>query len=537
MHVSPLSSTTHGVPVRLPFDSMSNDPSSHSVEEALFTTAKQSVVVLVAQMAAMGLGFVEKALLARYMGAKVVGQYAIVLTLLNLTGVLTVFGMHEGAVKYIPQFHSRGDEEKLGFAISDLLVFGSLSSTLVALGLVGGRKIVARRFFDSPDLVVPIVIAGVTLVPYTLKNIVVAIFQGFKNAAEAKVFGRAGIKCSMVVSIALLAWLDRHSTSWVVGAFLWSNVLSVCILLVRSRSWPLSFTTIVDKLASFFERTEEERETRRAIMTFSATLILVEIVTRLLTRVDILILGIFVASSEVGIYQIAVLVSTLVALIPVAFNSIFPSFISELIERESYDELQSLYSTLTKWAIVLEAPVIASLVLFREPILAFFGPEYTVGAMALVFVALSEFSNVLIGLNGPILKLGGYERLVLVNNSILAGLNIVLNIVLIPEYGIEGAAIATLVSMVSIGIVKVVEVWYLFGIFPYHRGFLHLAISFVALGGFLHVSAPFVDGVLDVAIVTILNGLVAIGTASLFADDFDRQFYERVRDSIWGSES
>ena len=87
-----------------------------------------------------------------------------------------------------------------------------------------------------------------------------------------------------------------------------------------------------------------------------------------------------------------------------------------------------------------------------------FGPNYIDSACVLVLLTTATFIQTAFGAAGPVLSMSGYTRLVLWNSLGAFILNLVLNIILIPKFGIMGAAWATLISMTALGLARIIEV-------------------------------------------------------------------------------
>lgn len=99
------------------------------------------------------------------------------------------------------------------------------------------------------------------------------------------------------------------------------------------------------------------------------------------------------------------------------------------------------------------------LLLFRRPILDFFGPEFSVGEMALMVLAVGQFFNAVCGPVGVVLQMTGKQKLFrnLVFWAFLC--NLILSLILVPIYGLKGAAISCAAGMSIWNIVGVYLVW------------------------------------------------------------------------------
>jgi O-antigen/teichoic acid export membrane protein len=129
--------------------------------------------------------------------------------------------------------------------------------------------------------------------------------------------------------------------------------------------------------------------------------------------------------------------------------------------------LDVMLKRVTYWNTSLAIPVFAVLLLLATPLMSIFGTEYARGATALAILAAGQLFNAATGPLGQVINMSGRPYLTLVNNAAVAGLNIVACVILIPRYGLTGAAIATTASITLVNLIKLVQVWVLFGINPF----------------------------------------------------------------------
>ena len=168
----------------------------------------------------------------------------------------------------------------------------------------------------------------------------------------------------------------------------------------------------------------------------------------LMSWVDSLMIGSFIGEHEVGVYNVAVKVALLTSFTLSAVNSIAAPKISRAFNNEKEVEFKNIVIQTTKTIFFSTIPIVFVIFLFPEFILNFFGEEFLVAKTALLILAFSQVLNAMSGSVGVILTMTGKEKVY--QNILLFALviNIILNLLLIPEYGIEGAAIASASSLI-----------------------------------------------------------------------------------------
>jgi O-antigen/teichoic acid export membrane protein len=100
-------------------------------------------------------------------------------------------------------------------------------------------------------------------------------------------------------------------------------------------------------------------------------------------------------------------------------------------------------------------------------VLAIFGPEFVIGVSSLVVLCIGRLFDTAVGSVGVVLRMTGHSRVVLVDSLLLLALSLALNGVLVPRYGILGAALAGSVCVVFVNGLKLIQIYRFLHIHPY----------------------------------------------------------------------
>ena len=166
-------------------------------------------------------------------------------------------------------------------------------------------------------------------------------------------------------------------------------------------------------------------------------------------QMDIVLLGVLKPASEVGIYRVAWQVSLPVMFALTAVNLVAGPHFARAYHAGARDQLQRLATWSARVAVAAALPTAAVLILFGRPLLAYvFGDEFAAGGTALALLCVGQLCNAVAGSVGTVLNMTGHERDTVIGVGIAAATNLVLNLILIPLLGIEGAALATMTSMI-----------------------------------------------------------------------------------------
>jgi O-antigen/teichoic acid export membrane protein len=196
--------------------------------------------------------------------------------------------------------------------------------------------------------------------------------------------------------------------------------------------------------------------------------------------------------------------------------------LSELHAENRSGELRRLYTVVTKWVFLGTLPLFMLFVLLPSEIISVtFGAKYAEAGLTLAILAVGFFSHTLVGPNENTLKSIGATRRVMYDNATAAGVNIVLNIVLVPTYGIVGAAVGTSVAYVVLNILYTYHAYELAGVQPFSAAMVKPGFGGVVLGIVVYIVAttlftvtPFllvgisaIYGILYVPLVLALGGI------------------------------
>ena len=165
-------------------------------------------------------------------------------------------------------------------------------------------------------------------------------------------------------------------------------------------------------------------------------------------NIDILLLGVLRNVEEVGLYRVVVQVSIFVTFGLSVVDMVMAPEFARLSGTGKFKELERVARLSAAATLALAAPVVVIFVLFGEELLSLaFGSSYGAGSAALAILALGQLVNALTGSVGLLLNMSGNERDTLRAGAAAVLVNVAMNLVLIPPFGLVGAAIATSLSL------------------------------------------------------------------------------------------
>jgi O-antigen/teichoic acid export membrane protein len=163
-------------------------------------------------------------------------------------------------------------------------------------------------------------------------------------------------------------------------------------------------------------------------------------------QMDRVMLGGMATAEDVGIYSIAARNAALVELFVLAINMSLAPYVAEQFAKQNLEQLQRLVTTVARLVLVCSAPAALLMIVLGPFLLGLFGATFVAGQSVLVLLVLAHLPSAFVGSAGLILSMTGHEKRAVAPVVASSFLNVALNLVLIPRYGMFGAAIAALVS-------------------------------------------------------------------------------------------
>jgi O-antigen/teichoic acid export membrane protein len=168
----------------------------------------------------------------------------------------------------------------------------------------------------------------------------------------------------------------------------------------------------------------------------------------LVSRTDLIMLGTLRGAHEAGVYVVASRAAELLVVIAMAATATAAPKIAMLYKQGDTGTLQRLLSAMGRRTLLLTVPPAILMVFLASPLLSvLYGSSYAEGARALQLLTAAQLLAVMGGPAGTLLNMSGHEREHLRGIAAGAIANVALNALLIPHYGIEGAAMSTCIGI------------------------------------------------------------------------------------------
>ncbi|MEM9053470.1 MAG: MATE family efflux transporter, partial [Bacteroidota bacterium] len=283
----------------------------------------------------------------------------------------------------------------------------------------------------------PLRITAVIVPLMVLSTINVEFIRGLKMVHISEYFRNLNIQLVTLIGTFVMAYFvltpETPLRFYALGALI--SLLSGLVVIIR-----------FFKSLDLKQKEGEPDFSFKTHLVISYPMIITAFVQLINGKVDILMLGYFDSTSSVGVFSMAFKLSVITNFVIGALKTIAMPKVSELFWAKKMKELNSVLQNSTALIFLFAFPISVSLFLFPEFILSLIKDEFVAGSTTLRIFAVSQLINAGSGMVAVFLNMSGnqifFTRVVIVTTS----LNIILNAILIPRMGIEGAATATFVS-------------------------------------------------------------------------------------------
>jgi O-antigen/teichoic acid export membrane protein len=463
------------------------------------TAAKGGGVVFAGKLFAWGSRFVIAVILTNILGAAGVGLYELAFTAATIATSFAVLGLDSAVIRWVSMFQHRDDRAgMLGVLVTGVGLPG-LVSIAIGVALIVFPQTIADRVLNQPTAASLLPIAGF-LVPFMVLNRQLgAALQGLKRieyAVLAEQFSQPPIRFLLLMALLALVGLSP------------ANALAAST--VAAGAATLILTWYLVRYARLREKPRQFRLETRELIVFSLPIWFSNIVITVGKNLQVLLLSALDTLRSVGIFAIALHVNLLASLFHTSVVQSSLAIFAELNDRGDRAGLGHMYQTTSKWTFSLNLPLFIVIVLFPGALLSVFGSDFVTGAPALVILGLEALTNSATGTSGSLLDMTGHTRVKLVNSTVAVAASLVLNLLLIPQYGLMGAAIAALCATLAVNLLRIGQVWYLLRLVPYDASFAK-----PLLAGALALGAGYGVAVLTGSLPSLVQ--LAVGGAAIVA--------------------
>lgn len=394
-----------------------------------------------------GSAFINGILLARLLGKSGLGTYAYAVESLNMLSIPATLGINSLLIREVAVYRSSSDWG----SINGILSWANKIVLLVSVGLAIGAVCIvwSLGIFTEPQMQIAFCVAMFFLPVCALRNIRLDAMKGLHQVLMGlwPDFLLSPLLLVIFTGCGYLFLKEKLQPSWVVGMY---GLATTITFLVGAKLLNRYLPNAVKEAAPKYQIRLWLRSALPFMFLGSMYIIS--------SRSDLLMLGVMKGSDAVGIYVPISRGAELINFVLIAVDNSLSPVVASLYSEKKIEQLQQAVTDISRMLMLVCLPLALTMIVFGHWYLLMFGPDFTRGQTALTILCIGQVVNAATGPVGLLISMTGHARVGAITDGIIGALNIILNLLLIPKWGVEGTAIATATSMIIVNVVRVIWV-------------------------------------------------------------------------------
>jgi len=391
------------------------------------------VALVISALFALGL----RMFLTRALSVEAYGLFFAVLAVFLLLTKIPALGLGQAMTRYLPEFRIKKKFNALKSSIAVALLIQTTCALLIAVPLFIFSEQIAIEFFGTTSAIPIIRILCVWFIALITVRLGMAILTGFRDIFGSSFVRAVEIPSVFIVVAALSICFDIDAVH-VAAAYLLSTLVMGVWIFFRFRK----HSPILRR-----GKASASKSLAKKLLAFGLPLIIAGAAVSVIAQIDTLVITAFRTVEEVGVYQVAYPLMSLLSYFGVAIGIPLLPMLAEMWAKKDKGALQSTFYFLTKFLFIIMIPVVLIVLAFPGVIIGtLFGADYLGAALSLQILCIAAMAQAVATIPAHGLKVA--EQTVLYGKTVAlaATINLIGDILLVPVLGIEGAAISTLLA-------------------------------------------------------------------------------------------
>ena len=438
-----------------------NRTEKNEFEGALKVIAKSSFVVFIGIALSKIFTYLYRIIVARYFGPEVYGLLALSLMVLGWFGAIATLGLTQGVLRFTPLYRGRNENNKIKHIFKFSLFVVTFTGILGTILMFTLSETISVGIFHNESLTIFLQIFSI-LIPFSiLTNIFLSSIQSFEKVGWYSFLQNIFQNALKVIALLALVFLGFNATAIPLSYVITIIGLFILSYIVCRKTIPVLFGKY-----SLDERSKINKE----IFAYSWPVMFYTIISSVYLWIDTFFIGFFQDATWVGLYNAAMPIAILLTFAPQLFFQMFFPLITREYGKKKITVIKELSKQVGKWITIINLPIFFMMILFPGVLInLLFGPEYLAAANALRILSIGLLIYSISTISNNLISMAGKSKAILFNTVITGATNTVLNLILIPKYGITGAALATAITYVLLSVLLLAETKIFTTILPIRR--------------------------------------------------------------------
>ncbi|KQZ80854.1 multi antimicrobial extrusion protein MatE [Mesorhizobium sp. Root157] len=428
------------------------------IDEILFgadersEAGRMSLIAFAVRVGSAFIAFVSQVLMARWMGGFEYGIFVLVWLTVLIVGSISCLGFSSSVIRFIPEFRERAMMDELRGIVLASRYFVVAASTIIAS--VGALGVWLFSASIESYYLVPFLLGMVCLPMIALTD----LMQGFSRAhswalsALFPTYITRPVLILVFMVLALLFGFKPDAITATLSAIAATYVTALAQLVGLSRQLGARIPAGPAKVHF------------RSWIVVSLPIFLVESFYYLVTNADVLMVGFYRPPEEVAVYFATVKVLALVHFVYFAVRAGVAQRYAQFTHGSDPARLALFAKETVSWTFWPSLAMAAVVLILGEPMLALFGKEFVAGYPLLFLLVLGVVARASVGPCESLLTMSGNQNVCAAVFALTLVINVGLNVILLPPFGLWGAATATALAMMFEAAALSFTVWRKLGI-------------------------------------------------------------------------
>ncbi|MCM4156071.1 polysaccharide biosynthesis C-terminal domain-containing protein [Gramella sp. AN32] len=456
----------------------------------------QSLKNMVTTYIGFGIGAINTLFLFTYfLSQEYYGLVSFLLSAANLIWPFLVFGVHSTLIKFFTSYKTRGEQDRL---LNFILLAPAVAGVVIGLfGLIFYGQLL-NYFQGENELVQPYIWLIFVI---ALSTAYFEVFFSWSKIYYKSVFGnfmKEVFQRFCITVLLLLVFYKIISVEWFI--YLMSATFVIRMLIMALYAFSLHRPKFKLQFPANLS----------SVLKYSALILIAASVATALLDLDKVMIEYYLPIENVAIYGIAVYIATVISVPQKAMHQITNPMTAEMLNKKDKIGLEGIYKKSSLNLLIVSGIIFIWIITNVDALYELIPDNYSLSILVILLISLVKLFDNILGNNNSILFNSDYYRLVLGIGVILVIIAFILNILLIPKYGIEGAAIASFIAFFLYNGIKIYIVQKKFKIQPFSLSTLwSLIIIGFFTGAFYFWNFP-IHPILDILLKVVIAGLLYI---------------------------
>ena len=397
---------------------------------------KKGGISLFLRIGGQVMGFLMSFVVAHYFGAKGLGNYVLAIVILRIFTLVSKLGLDTFSIRFIASFAKQGKWKSIKLFRKKIITIVSITSLISSLVMFIFSFEIANIVNTRLEY---IELSSFFVLPMVFFMLHYQSLRGLKRIAEFSFFYRMS---QATFSIAGLFLISQFIESDKIPIY--AYLTSLCTVSLLSY---VSYYYWFNNKCNFDSSEKIDDLPLKKMLKISLPLMFAQSVQFIMAWTDKLMLGNMLGPESVGVYGVAFRFSMGVSITLMAINSIASPKFAEKFSNNDISGMGKVAMQSAKLIFWTTIPLASIILIFPKFFMGIYGSEFLIGVVVLRWLILGRVVNALSGSVGNLMQMTGQQNnymKILMAGSII---NVTLNYILIPIYGIKGAAFASVCSL------------------------------------------------------------------------------------------